>query len=139
MTALNSLESKFRRLAELREQRDIDAQAAKRSEEEYREYEFSLIDQLEDSALSGSVQFDFGGDLGVIKFQPRKTTYGRILDKNAAMESLEEMAITEEMTSPKIEAKRLNEMVREYQDQGLDLPEGIGYYDKKFISISRKR
>lgn len=138
MSDLAALESRFRRLAELRQDRDQDAVTAKRSEEAYREYEAELLAILEDSGLKGSLGFDFGGDLGEISFQRRKTVYGRIIDKKAAMAALREEGLAEQMTGEKIESRRLNELVRERQESGEDLPDGIDFYEKRFISISHK-
>lgn len=138
MSELAALEGKFRRLAELRETRDFDKKTAEVSEEAYREYEAALLATIEESSLKGSVEFDFGGDLGTIRFTPRSTIYGRIVDKNAALEAFEAEAIGEEMTSPKIEARRLNEYVRERLESGEELPDGVGFYEKRFLTISRK-
>lgn len=138
MSDLSALESRFRRLAELRRDRDIDSQAAKASESAYREYEAELLEALDGSNLKGAISIDFGGDLGEIKFQRRKTTYGRIIDKRAAMQALAAEGLDEQMTGTKIEARRLNELVRERQESGENLPDGIGFYDKQFISISHK-
>lgn len=138
MSDLLALESKFRRLAELRETRDVDAQAAKASEEAYREYETELLATIDESALRGTVEFDFGGDLGIIRFQPRRTIYGRIVDKNAAMDAFEQEALMDEMTAPKIEARRLNEYVRDKLESHQELPDGIGYYERRYVTISRK-
>ena len=135
---LANIESKFRRLAEAREARDMSKAAADRAEREYREVEADLFEQLEDSAIRGTVQFDFGGDLGTVKFSPRRTIYGRIIDKNAALDAFENEAIADEMSSPKIEARRLNEYVRERLENGQSLPTGVDFYEKKFITISRK-
>lgn len=135
---LDTVESRFRRLAELREERDISKAAAESAEKAYREYEAELFESVSESALSGSVEFDFGGDLGKIRFQPRSTVYGRVIDKNAALEAFENEAIVDEMTAPKIEARRLNEYVRDCIEQGRDLPEGIDYYERKYMTISRK-
>jgi hypothetical protein len=138
MSDLAALESKFRRLAELREERDYNKKAAENSESAYREYEQELFESVEDSALRGTVEFDFGGDLGVIRFQPRRTLYGRIIDKNAAIEAFENEALVDEMTAPKIEARRLNEYVRDRLENGQELPDGVDYYERKFFTISRK-
>jgi hypothetical protein len=138
MSDLAALESKFRRLAELRETRDIDKQAAEGSEAAYREYEAELLETIDESALRGTVEFDFGGDLGIIRFQPRRTIYGRIVDKNAAMDAFEDEAIMDEMTAPKIEARRLNEYVRDRIEAGVELPDGVGYYERRYVTISRK-
>lgn len=138
MSDLAQFESKFRRLAELRERRDEDKAALKASENAYREYESELLETVADSALRGSVEFDFGGDLGVIRFQPRATIYGKIIDQHQALESLEAEYLREEMTKETIEARRLNELVRDKLEQGEELPEGIGFYERKFFTISHK-
>lgn len=136
--ALAGLESKFRRLAEKREDRDIAKSAYEKRERDYREYEAELFEQIEDSALRGTVEFDFGGDLGVIRFQPRRTIYGRIIDKNAALDAFENEAIADEMSSPKIEARRLNEYVRDRLENNQNLPTGVDFYIKQYFTISRK-
>lgn len=138
MTELAQLESKFRRLAELREDRDIAKKTAETAEGEYREYEAELFVAIEDSSLRGTVEFDFGGDLGIIRFQPRSTIYGRVIDKNAALDAFENEALVDEMVAPKIEARRLNEYVRDRLESGQELPDGVGYYERKFFTISRK-
>ncbi len=57
MSDLAAFESKYRRLAELREERDMNKKTAETSEAAYREYEAELISTLEESALRGSVEF----------------------------------------------------------------------------------
>lgn len=138
MSDLSALESKFRRLAELRQERDIDKKSAENSERAYREYEAELFEQIEGSALRGTVEFDFGDELGVIRFQPRQTIYGRVIDKMAALDSLQDEDLVEEMTAPKIEARRLNEYVRERLENGQKLPDGIDYYTRQYFTISKK-
>ena len=51
MSDLAALESKFRRLAELRETRDIDKSTADASESAYREYEAELLETIDRPAL----------------------------------------------------------------------------------------
>lgn len=138
MSELAGFESKFRRLAELRQARDEAKAAQTAAESAYREYEADLLEQVADSSLRGSVEFDFGEDLGVIRFQPRGTIYGKVVDKMAALDSLDAEMLREEMTSEAIEARRLNEFVRDKLEAGEELPEGIGYYERKFFTISRK-
>lgn len=138
MSELAQLESKFRRLAELREERDFAKKTSETAEGEYREYEAELFVAIEDSSLRGTVEFDFGGDLGVIRFQPRSTIYGRVIDKNAALDAFENEALVDEMVAPKIEARRLNEYVRDRLETGQELPDGVGFYERKYFTISRK-
>lgn len=132
------LTSRFRRLVELREERDRDKKAAERSEKEYREYEADLFEELEDSPIKGTMKIDLGDDMGVISFQPKETYYGRVIDQNAALDYFEQRALTDEFTSPKIVMARINELVRGCIENGDPIPEGIDYYPKRYISITRK-
>lgn len=138
MSDLDVLQSKFRRFAELRQDRDVAKKALERVEQSYREYEAELMGEIEASGIKGSVKFDFDGDLGTIQFGTRKTVYGRIVDADAAMESFENEALSDEMTGTKFESRRLNEYVRDRLEQGQDLPPGVDYYERRYISVSVK-
>lgn len=137
-TFIDPFEAKFRRLAVARRERDYAKKAADRAEKDYRELEAEIIADLENSSRRGSIKFDFGGDLGVIQFVAKKTIFGRIIDKDAAIESFEREARVEEMMGEKFESRRLNEYVKEKMENQQDLPPGVGYYERKFIQISEK-
>lgn len=133
------LETKFRRLVELREQRDIAKSTAEATEREYREYESELWDELEDSPMKGTIKIDLGEPYGVVSFQYKETYYGRVLDKDAALDYLDNNALTDEFTSPKLEMRRVNELVRECIEEQRPLPKGFDFYPKRFISISKRQ
>lgn len=138
--SLSTFESKFRRLAELRQERDMDKTTADRSERAYRAYEAELMDEADSSSIRGTVTHDFGDDLGTVRFTFKKPTkYGTITDPHAAAQSLREMARYDEIFAPKVQGQRLNELVRELEDSGHELPEGIGKYEKRGITISHVR
>jgi hypothetical protein len=130
--------AKFQRLLELREARDIDKAKSKKSEAEYREAEAELFAELEEAGIRGRLEFDFGGDLGVAKFQRRSTIYGRIVNKQAALESLKAMGLDDVIYEEAVREGRLNEKVREWLETKAEIPEGIDYYPREGISISRK-
>lgn len=136
------LESKFRRLAELRVERDQSKTANQKAEKEYRSYEAELIAELAESKTKGTHSFDFGGDLGEMKFISKKTVYGQVVDHQlaaayfASEEGEASSQTTEVMYEPKIIGRRLNEIARECHEDGGEFPPGIGFYEKKFISIS---
>jgi hypothetical protein len=132
------LKSKFRRLVELREKRDSTKLAAENAEKEYREYEAELWDELDDSPLKGTIKLDLGPPYGEVKFGPRETFYGRVLDKEAALDYFENRALMDEYTEPKIAMSRVNELVRECLEQKRPIPEGLDFYAKRYISISHK-
>jgi hypothetical protein len=130
--------SKFRRLVELREKRDINKTAAERSEKEYRAYESELFDEIEEGPGEGTRKFDLGPPHGTVAFTPRETKFGRLLDSEAASEYFEEMDLTEEMTKPGIEKRKLNEYVRELLEQGKPMPPGVDFYVNRGITISKR-
>lgn len=136
--SLDDFKASFQRLAELRERRDIDKQAANRSEAAYREKEAELYSELEEAGIQGRHTFDFGGDLGVISFQRRATTYGQVVDKAAAVAALEAEGLSDIIYERSVRTGRLNELVRDRVESRQELPEGVGVRINAGISISRK-
>lgn len=137
-TAINEFKAHFQRLLELREQRDIDKKTAKKSERLYRDAEAELFQELEEAGVKGRQTFDFGGDLGTAKFQARSTNYGRIIDREVALAALEAEGLDEVIYERSIRDKRLNELVRDRLESGSELPDGVDFYSRQGISISRK-
>lgn len=133
-----ALAARFRRLVEAREKRDIDKVAAEDSEKDYRAYESELFEELTDGPISGTIRLDLGDPIGVVTFTPRETTYGRIIDADAALAHFEEHGERDQMSTPKIEKKRLNALVRELLEQGKAMPPGVDWYANRGITISRK-
>jgi hypothetical protein len=138
VSAQEQIASQFRRLVELRESRDQTKTAAESAEKEYRDYEAELFDELRDSPLEGTTRLDLGGNIGVVAFTPRETTFGRIIDAAAAVEYFEENGQTEEMLKPQIGKGKLNERVRELLEQGKKMPPGVDFYANRGITISRR-
>jgi hypothetical protein len=130
--------SKFRRLVELRERRDITKGAADSAEEEYREYEAELFDEMANSPVKGTRRIDLGEPHGLVVFTPRETKFGRILNLDDALDYFEQRQMSDEMTKPGIAKRKLNEMVRELLEQGKSLPPGIDWYANRGITISKK-
>lgn len=135
---LEEFKAGFRRLLELREARDTDKAKADKSSAAYRELEAELYAELEEAGIRGRLEFDFGGDLGTAKFQRRATTYGRVVDKDAAIAALRAMGLDDVIYDTAVREGRLNEKVREWRETGADYPEGVDAYDRKSIAISRK-
>lgn len=137
MSDSTAFKAKFARLLELREQRDIDKQAAKKSEAVYRECEAELWQELADAGIRGTLKFDFG-ELGSASFVSRATTYGKVSDKQTAIESLKALGLFDTINEESIREGRLNELVRTMEETHQEFPDGIGSYQRKGISISRK-
>lgn len=132
------LASRFRRLVELREKRDLTKTSAEGAEQEYREYESEVLELMLDGPLKGTQKYDLGGEFGTVTFTPRETKYGRIIDAEAALKHFEARGEVDEMTSKQIQKRKLNELVRELLEQGKPMPDGIDFYANRGITISRK-
>lgn len=130
--------SQFRRLVELRNERDTTKKKAETAEREYREYEAELYDELEGSPISGSRRIDLGSPHGTIVFTPRETKYGRILDGAEARQWFADRDMLPEVSSPGWSKGKLNALVKEYLEQGKPMPPGVDWYASRGITISRK-
>jgi hypothetical protein len=137
-TDITDFKARFQRLLELRETRDIDKQKASRSEQEYRAAEAELFEAIQDAGIRGRISFDFGGDLGRASFQLRSTNYGRVVDKDAALNALKTAGLDDVIYHTAIREGRLNELVRDRLESRDELPDGVDFYTRKGISISRK-
>lgn len=136
-TDLSDLKAKFRNLLELRIKRDEDKAAADASGRAFREAEAELYAEMEDAGMRGRISFDFGGDLGKAGFQLRRTVYGRVIDKDTAIQALEAEGLGDVIFDKSVREKRLNELVRDRMEARDGLPDGIDFYDRKGVSISR--
>lgn len=68
----------------------------------------------------------------------KETVYGRISDLEAAKRSFEDMGRLEEFFSLQPEKARINEYVRECMKQGVPLPEGVDFYSKRYVSLTKR-
>jgi hypothetical protein len=107
-----------------------------RATEEYREMEQEVLDALEGLGIK-NFTVNLPG-IGEIRFTKRKpTVYGRVVDPEVAYEALTAMGRGEELFAPKVQASRLNELVRESLEQGMPLPEGVDFYERAGVTVSR--
>src|ERR1017187_1824600 len=105
MTDITDFKARFQRLLELREERDIAAERAKKTEIAYREAESELYEAIEEAAIRGRISFDFGAELGTARFQLRSTTFGRIIDKDVALSALKAEGLGEIIYEEAIRAR----------------------------------
>lgn len=131
--------SKLRRLMELRAARDELVIAQKESERAYRDAETEVYEELSDAAVVGTVKVNLGEPWGVVSFLPRETYFGKIIDPQKALEHYNDRAMLEEMTEPKFAMKRINEEVRECLEQGSTIPDGLDYYARRGVTITRQK
>lgn len=128
--------SDLKTLVTLREHRDrlkADADAAER---EYREQEAYVWEKMDNNG-DQSIKKDLGNQ-GVVSIQRRNTVYARVIDSEVLTDELDNIGRAEEMTKAAFEKKRLNEYVRECLEQGTPLPEGLDFYEKRYVAIKQE-
>lgn len=102
----------------------IDAQA-KELKADAKSAEIAFLNRLEDEGVE-SIKYD--GTL----FVPAETTYGNVSDRSVFIEwALEN---SPELVEYKERPKLVNETVREYLDNGQELPPGLDFYVKQYVS-----
>lgn len=138
LASVDELTSRVRRLVELRTIKDEAKIASDKAKREFEQYQAELFEEYEKSALKGSLKVDLGGDFGTVQIVPRRTRFGRILDRDKALEYLNERALTEEYVKEDFRMGRLHELVREHIEQKKPLPPGIDFYTKEFFTITFK-
>lgn len=131
--------NKLRRLMETRTARDEAKRALENAEADFRECEADVYEALDESGVLGTVKVDLGDPWGVVSFRTRETLFGRVIDDEAALSYFEERAMLDEVSAPKIVKRRINEIVRDHHEQGLDMPPGIDYYPQRGVTISRQK
>lgn len=131
--------AKLRRLMEARDKRDADKKALEQSEADYRDTEADVYEAMEESGQKGALKVDLGPPWGIVSFSQRETYYGRIIDDRAALEHFEQRGMVDETTAPKFVKARINEIIRDAREQGLDMPPGIDYYARRGVTITRQK
>lgn len=129
--------AKLRRFMEARDQRDKDKVALEQSEAAYREIEAEIHEELSD--LAGTLKVPLGPPWGTVSFLAKKTTYANILNPDRLLEYLEERAMMDEMTEPKLVKGRLNELVRELEETGAEMPPGLDSYPRRYVQITKQK
>ena len=130
--------SKLRRLMETRQKRDEDKKALELSEAAYREAEAEVFEALNDS-VEGTIKVPLGPPWGTVSFRTRETTFGNIYDEEAALEYFEQRMMMDEISAPKFVKRRINEIVRDLDEQGLELPPGVAAYKQRGVTITRQK
>ncbi len=126
-----------RQLVALRHERDQVKALADEAEKAYRAEEERLWEKMEnagDTSVTKEVSID--GETTKVRLVRRGTVYSKVLDTDTLLESLEQEGRSDEMTKPGFEKKRLNEYARECLEQGRPLPEGLDFYERRYIAIT---
>lgn len=113
-------------LRTLKEQRDEAKAEAKSLEVRYNEAQQALMQRMEDEGVDGLKQ---GGN----NFVPATTIYGQVQDRREFVEWAKENA--PELIEYKERSENINELARQLLDDGEPFPPGLGFRDRKYISV----
>jgi hypothetical protein len=138
LKSTEELASRVRRLVELRGERDKTKIAADNAKREFESYQAAFFEEYQNSPLKGSIKLDIGGDYGTVQVVPRSTKFGRVLDREKAVEWMREREKLDEYMKDDFRMGRLHELVREYMEQKKPLPPGIDFYSKEYFTITFK-
>lgn len=97
-----------------------------------------LLRELMGPGVKGSVPFDLGEGYGTVRFSPQSTHYGQVLDREMAEKALRDAGRErEQIITTKLREQQLNELVREHLDHNQELPDGIGFYTRDYVQVTR--
>jgi hypothetical protein len=125
-----------RQLKVLRESRDKAKAAADAAEAEYREWEAICWEKMENAGDTSTTKvLPDGTKLQIVR---RGTIYSRVLDNDVLLDSLEQEGRVEELTKPGFQKQRLNEYVRTCLESGVPLPDGLDFYERRYLTLTEK-
>jgi hypothetical protein len=127
---LDELRSRLDRLAELKEAKASTARAAKEADAEMKRYQADLYMDMAEAGMTS-----FGTTRG--QFVRKSTTYGTIKDRAAFISWCDENGVTDDYIKEVEEDGRLNELVRSRLDTGEELPPGVDFYTRDYISHTK--
>lgn len=126
---LKELEARLDKLAELKEKQARLAKEAKDAAKEMKQFQAELWLDMEEANLKS-----FGTSRG--QFVRKSTTFGTIKDRQAFIEWCQEQGL-DDLYKPVEDDGRLNELVRARLDTQEELPPGVDFYTRDYISLTK--
>lgn len=112
-------------LRELREKRDDAIATAETLKADYKAAEAALFERFANDNVDGIKTAGYN-------FVPSRTVYGRVTDRDKLREWAE--ANAPDLFQPKEVGERLHDYVRAALDDGRELPPGLGFRVREYIS-----
>lgn len=125
-----ALRQRLERLAELKGVYRALKKEADEAKREYEEYQAALYADMQEAGIASLRSAD-----GLI-FSARQTAYATVQDRARFHEWVREQGLEDVMLKTREESAVLNEAVREALANNTDLPPGLGWYPREYISIA---
>ena len=119
------------RLAELKRRWKRTEQVSKAREDQFKERQQEIYAWMERNGME-SLRTATG------TYTTRSTTLSTVFDMDAFVDWLKENDLYEEYIRPDAQKARLNEFVRDRLDAKQDLPPGVGFYQREYISTTER-
>lgn len=120
-----NITAQARRLARLKAAATRAAERADKAKVAFEDAQRKFYEQMQDEGI-GSIKVDG------TNFVPAQTTYGQIQDREAFIEWARENE--PELVEYHERKGLINELVRERIETGAELPPGVGFYVKEYVS-----
>lgn len=121
---------RLRTLAELREKKNSTKKAADVAKAEFEQYQAELFADMQAEGFD-SMKLDG------VQYVRKATLYGQVQDLDEFRTWCHEHDHrAEDFLKEAVQAARLNELVREAVDNGAELPPGVGFYAREYISVT---
>lgn len=127
---LKELEARLDKLAELKDKKARLTKEAKDADNEMKRFQAELWLDMADAGMTS-----FGTAKG--QFVRKSTTYGTIKDREAYLRWCDENGL-DDLYKPVEDDGRLNELVRARLDTQEELPPGVDFYTRDYISVTKQ-
>jgi hypothetical protein len=119
-------------LHELKQDMKVKGLIADEAKKRYQEYEHAVFQEMTAAGMTGFKSETAG-------YSAKSTIYANVQDSEAFEAWCAENGLTEDFLKSAPEKARLNELVRERLDNGEELPPGVGWYPRNYISITENK
>lgn len=129
---MSRLDTKARRLLQLRAQAALAQRAADAAKDARDVFELEFWSELEDLGLR-----TFTMDDGT-RLERRARKDADVVDEALLLRELEARGVLDNFTKPALTKRTLNQYVRTLTENGEELPLGLGWRTKRYISVTKK-
>lgn len=133
-----SLTTEARKLLDRRIANEAAQKIAKETKDALDKQQGVVHDMME-AAGDVSVTKDLGPGYGRVQLGRRKTIFGRVIDSEIALESLEKEGYGPEMAKTEIRKGPLNELIRTRLETGEALPAGVDFSETRYVQVTRRK
>lgn len=124
-----TLEEEIRSVAQLRDTYEVASEVLDKAKREYERAQQALWEHMDASGVS-SITVDG------VQFTRKSTIFGSVADKSAFIEWAEENA--PDLVAPAPRKALVNELVRQKIDNGEDLPPGLNFFARQYVSQTKQ-